>query len=189
MKSVVILASGNGSNFEAIVRKIRSNNWPIEVRALITDNPGAYVLIRAQRLKIPYEVLNFKCFPNKVAYNTMLFERLKANTPDLIILAGYMRILPGFIVEHFRNKIINIHPALLPAFPGVRAIERAYEAGCKVTGITIHYVDERVDSGPIIEQVCTKVRKGESLESLEKRIHRLEHKFYPLVIKKLLLGD
>jgi phosphoribosylglycinamide formyltransferase-1 len=189
MKSIVILASGNGSNFEAIVRRIRKEKWPIEVKALITDNPQAYAIMRAKRLGIPQVVLDYKAFGSKTEYNKALLEKLEEFDPDLIVLAGYMRILPPFIVNRFTSRIVNIHPALLPAFPGLNAIERAYKAGCKITGITIHYVDEGVDSGPIIEQAALRIRDGESLEELEKRIHRLEHKYYPLVIKKILLGE
>lgn len=186
MKKIVILASGNGSNFEAIVRTIKKINWPIEVLCLITDNPEARAIKRAKRLKVPFEIINFKEFANKKSYNEYLLSRLEYYNPDLIVLAGYMRILPAFIVERFRWKIVNIHPALLPSFPGLNAIERAYKAGCKVMGITIHYVDEGVDSGPIIEQACTKVKEGETLEQVERRIHKLEHKFYPRIIWKLL---
>ncbi|MEO0258185.1 MAG: phosphoribosylglycinamide formyltransferase [candidate division WOR-3 bacterium] len=189
MKSIVILASGNGSNFEAIVRKIVKNNWPIKVKALITDNPLAYAIKRAGRLKVPTIILDYKSFKSKKDYNKTLLEKLEDLKPDLIVLAGYMRILPPFIVERFRYRIINIHPALLPAFPGLNAIERAYRAGCKITGITIHYVDEGVDTGPIIEQAALRIRKGESLEELERRIHRLEHKYYPEVIRRLLLEE
>ncbi|MEO0246371.1 MAG: phosphoribosylglycinamide formyltransferase [candidate division WOR-3 bacterium] len=189
MKSIVILASGNGSNFEAIVRKIVKNNWPIKVKALITDNPLAYAIKRARRLKVPTIILDYKSFKSKEDYNKTLLEKLEDLKPDLIVLAGYMRILPPFIVEMFRYRIINIHPALLPAFPGLNAIERAYRAGCKITGITIHYVDEGVDTGPIIEQAALRIRKGESLEELERRIHRLEHRYYPEVIRRLLLEE
>ncbi len=189
MKKIVILASGNGSNFEAIIKAIRKNSWPIECVAMITDNPFARAIKRAKRLKVPYVILDYKSFEGKRAYNEALMKKLEELSPDLIVLAGYMRILPPSIVERFRWKIVNIHPAILPAFPGLNAIERAYKAGCKVMGITIHYVDEGVDSGPIIEQACIKVREGETLESVERRIHRLEHKTYPYVIKKLLLGD
>ena len=189
MKSIVILASGNGSNFEAIVRRIRKEKLPIEVKALITDNPQAYAIKRAKRLGIPQVVLDYKTFEGKTEYNKALLEKLEEFKPDLIVLAGYMRILPPFIVNRFPYRIVNIHPALLPAFPGLNAIERAYKAGCKITGITIHYVDEGVDSGPIIEQAALRIRDGESLEELEKRIHRLEHRYYPLVIKKILLGE
>jgi len=189
MKRMVILASGNGSNFEAIVKTARKEKWPVEIVSLITDNPHAYAIKRAKRLRIPCKLLNYKEFDSKDSYNKELFKILKEFSPDLIVLAGYMRILPLYIVRAFRWKIVNIHPALLPAFRGLHAIERAYKAGCKVTGVTVHFVDEGVDTGPIIAQRCIEIREGESLEHLERRIHRVEHKLYPTVIKKLLFGD
>ena len=189
MKRIVILASGNGSNFEAIVKTARKEKWPVEIVSLITDNPHAYAIKRAKRLRIPCKLLNYKEFDSKDSYNKELFKILKEFSPDLIVLAGYMRILPPYIVRAFRWRIVNIHPALLPAFRGLHAIERAYKAGCKVTGVTVHFVDEGVDTGPIIAQKCIEIREGESLEHLERRIHRVEHKLYPTVIKKLLFGD
>ncbi len=186
MKSIVILASGNGSNFEAIVRKFRQWDVPVEIKALITDNKNAFAIKRAKRLLIPVIVLNYRDFKSGDGYNKKLLERLVELNPTLIVLAGYMRILPAFIVKRFYGKIVNIHPALLPSFRGLNAIERAYRSGVKYTGITIHYVDEGVDTGSIIEQRCIRINDKETLESLERRIHRLEHYYYPKTILNLL---
>ena len=186
MKTLTILASGNGSNFEAIVRKMREWNCGIKVLSLVTDNKKAYAIKRAKRLGVPVVILNYKDFRSEEEYNNKLLSTLLELNPDLIVLAGYMRILPPKIVNVFRNKIVNIHPSLLPAFPGLNAIERAFKSGVKYTGITIHYVDEGVDTGKIIEQSCIRIRSDESLKSLEKRIHRLEHYYYPRIIKMLL---
>jgi len=186
MKHIVILASGNGSNFEAIVRKLRVWKCEIEVRALVTDNKKAYAIKRAMKLKIPTIVLNYRDFKSKDEFNNRLLSELMVLNPDLIVLAGYMRILPPKIVKAFGNRIVNIHPSLLPAFPGLHAIERAFMSGVKYAGITIHYVDEGIDTGKIIEQRCIRIRDNETLESLEKRIHRLEHYYYPRIIKRLL---
>jgi len=186
VKRIVILASGNGSNFEAIVRKMREWGCGVNVVALITDNKKAYAIKRAKRLKVPVIILDYRDFKSNVEYNKKLLAQLKALSPHLVVLAGYMRILPPFIVEEFRGKIINIHPSLLPAFAGLGAIERAFKAGVKYTGITIHYVDEGVDTGEIIEQRCIRIRDNETLVSLERRIHRLEHYYYPRIIKRLL---
>ncbi len=186
MEKIVVLASGNGSNFESIVKKTREWKLNIEITALITDNKNAFAVKRAGRLKVPVIILNYRDFASKDEYNRKLLKELKKLSPDLIVLAGYLRILPPFIVNEFKGKIINIHPSLLPAFPGLNAIERAFRAGVKYTGITIHYVDEGVDTGEIIEQRCIRIRGGETLSSLEKRIHRLEHYYYPRVIKDLL---
>lgn len=189
MKKIVILASGNGSNFEAIVRSLRRWQCGIEVLSLITDNKDAYAIKRARRLKVPAKILNFKDFESKLEYNRHLLKELVNFSPNLIVLAGYMRILPPFVVDQFMGKIINIHPSLLPAFPGLNAIERAYKAGVKYTGITIHYVDRGIDTGRIIEQRCIRIRGDDTLHSLEKRIHRLEHYHYPRVIRKLLTSS
>lgn len=189
MKRIVVLASGNGSNFEAIVQKMRKWECGVEIAALITDNKKAYAIKRAKRLNIPVTILNYEDFKTKDEYNHVLLENLKAISPYLIVLAGYMRILPPFIVNEFKNRIINIHPSLLPSFRGLNAIERAYKAGVKYTGITIHYVDEGVDTGKIIEQRCIRIRENETLEALEKRIHRLEHYYYPRIIRDLLTNS
>ncbi len=186
MKSIVVLASGNGSNFEAIVKKFREWKLNVDVKELITDNKDAYVIKRAKKLKVPVGVLDFHGFNSRKEYNATLLSHLERLSPSLIVLAGYMRILPAFIVRRFERKIVNIHPSLLPAFRGLNAIERAYKSGVKYTGITIHYVDEGVDTGEIIEQRCIRIENGESLSHLEKRIHRLEHYYYPRVLRMLL---
>ena len=186
MKKLVILASGNGSNFEAIVRKFREWELDVDISALITDNREAYAIKRARKLEVPVVIVDFKGFDTRSEFNKALFLEIKRFSPSLIVLAGYMRILPAFIVKEFERRIVNIHPSLLPAFRGLNAIERAYKSGVKYTGITIHYVDEGVDTGEIIEQRCIRIREGESLNGLERRIHRLEHYYYPRVIKRLL---
>ncbi len=186
---LIVLASGNGSNFEAIVRHIRDENLPLKITHLLTDNPKAYALKRAERLGIPSKVLDYKSFDNRDEYNRALLKFLKSLDFDLIVLAGYMRILPPFIVREFWRKIINIHPSLLPAFPGLHAIEKAYKYGVKVTGVTVHYVDEGVDTGPIIMQECVKIEDDDTLETLEEKIHKVEHEIYIKAIKKVLLKN
>ena len=186
---LIVLASGNGSNFEAIVRHIRDENLPLKVTYLLTDNPKAYALKRAERLGIPSKILDYKSFDNRDEYNRALLKFLKSLDFDLIVLAGYMRILPPFIVREFWRKIINIHPSLLPAFPGLHAIEKAYKYGVKVTGVTVHYVDEGVDTGPIIMQECVKIEDDDTLETLEEKIHKVEHEIYIKAIKKILLEN
>ncbi len=186
MKSIVILASGNGSNFEAIVKKFREWKLEIEIKALITDNREAYAIKRAKKLSVPVILLDYSSFTSRADYNAALLSQLTELSPTLIVLAGYMKILPPEIVRKFEGRIVNIHPSLLPAFPGLRAIERAYKNGVKYTGITIHYVDEGVDTGKIIEQRCIRIRENEKLSHLERRIHRLEHYYYPRILKNLL---
>jgi phosphoribosylglycinamide formyltransferase-1 len=189
MKRIVVMGSGNGSNFQAIAKYIRDNGLPIEIAAMITDNPKAFFIERAKSLGIPARVLDYKAIGDKELYNKMLLELLKELKPDLIVLAGYMRILPPDIVNAFSGRIVNIHPALLPSFPGLHAIEQAWSYGVKVTGVTVHFVDEGVDTGPIIDQVPVRIEEGDTLESLEKKIHEAEHELYPRVIARILLGD
>jgi len=185
-KNIVVFGSGSGSNFEAIVRGIREKNLPIRVLYLFSDNPKAFILERAKRLGVPYKVIDYKALRNRDLYNEKVLEMLEEEPFDLLVLAGYMRILPPKIVRRFYGKIINIHPALLPAFRGLHAIERAFKAGVKVTGVTVHLVDEGVDTGPILAQEPVRVYPDDTLESLEERIHRVEHKLYLQVIESLL---
>jgi len=185
VKKVVILASGKGTNFEAIC-KYFSKSSKISIIKLITDNKKAQVVERSKRLGIDYEIIDYSAFSSKKEYNDYLFARLKDIDFDLIVLAGYMRILPGNIVRYYSNRLINIHPSLLPKYPGLRSIEKAYNNREKYTGITIHYVEEEVDAGRVILQKKIKIDKNWDIEKLEEEIHKLEHKYYPKVIKKLL---
>lgn len=185
MKKIVILASGNGTNFEAICKFFLKSS-KISIIKLITDNKKAKVVERARRLGIDYEIIDYTTFKSKKEYNDYLFGRLKDLDFDLIVLAGYMRILPGYIVRYYANRIINIHPSLLPKYPGLRSIERAYNNKEEYTGITIHYVEEKVDAGRIILQKKLKVDKNWDLEKLEEEIHKLEHQYYPKVVEELL---
>ncbi len=188
-KSIVVLASGNGSNFEAIVQTFRRDQVPIEVVALITDNPRAYAIERARRLGVPVHVLDSQSYPSRDAYNQALLDLLRSLSFDLMVLAGYMKILPPEIVRAYERRIVNIHPALLPAYRGLHAIERAFQDGVQVTGVTVHWVDEGVDTGPILAQVPVWVDPDDTLESLEEKIHRVEHQLYPRVIQRILLGE
>lgn len=186
LRRVVILASGSGSNFEAIVRYAREHRWPVQFR-LISDRPRARVIRRANRLGIPVLVLPSRAFPSREAYNRALLRELQALEPvDLVVLAGYMKILPPEIVRAFRGRIVNIHPSLLPAYPGLNAIQRAFEAGEQKTGVTVHWVDEGVDTGPVIAQVDVPIRPDDTLETLEARVHEAEHRLYPRVIGEIL---
>ena len=173
------MASGNGSNFENIVKKM-GNKVDIE---LFTENKNAYVIQRAEKLKVKTHIIDFKSF-SRDEYNDELYNLLTKQTPELIVLAGYMKILSPKIVDNF--KIINIHPSLLPAFPGINSIKKAYDYGVKLTGVTVHWVDQGVDTGKIIEQKSVTIEKGISLKNLEKKIHETEHEIYPCVLKKLL---
>ncbi len=183
-RRIVVLGSGFGSNFQAIYEYFR--NKPVRILAVISDNPKAFILERARKVGIEAISWNYKELGRR-KFNQILLSKLESLEPlDLVVLAGYMRILPPEIVKRFEGRIVNIHPSLLPAFKGLNAIRKAYEYGVKVTGITIHYVSEEVDEGRIIEQVCVRIDEDDTPESLERKIHEVEHETYPKVIEKLL---
>jgi len=181
--NIAILASGNGSNFEAIAKAVKRGYIKASIKVLITDKRNAFVRERTKRNNIKDIFVDPKKFKSRTAFDKEIVRILKTEKINLIVLAGFMRILSTDFVKKFQNHIINIHPALLPAFRGERAIERALKYGCKVTGVTVHFIDEKVDNGPVILQEAVKIKKGETLKSLEERVHKLEHKLYPLAIK------
>ncbi|OMI28783.1 phosphoribosylglycinamide formyltransferase [Bacillus haynesii] len=186
MRKFAVFASGSGTNFEAIERRMREENWDAEIVLVVCDKPDAKVLERAEKAEIPSFAFQPKSFENKAAFEQVIVEQLRLHGAEWIVLAGYMRLIGDTLLSAYRNKIINIHPSLLPAFPGIDAIGQAYRAGVKVAGITVHYVDEGMDTGPIIAQRAVELEKSETLASLEKKIHKLEHELYPEVIKELL---
>lgn len=173
MKKLAIMGSGNGTNFEAIAKRFKDKDVEI---TCISDNEDALILQRAEKLDIKYQFLPFA---NNLDY-------FKQNKFDLIALAGYMRILPKDVLEQM-GKVLNIHPSLLPAFKGsANAIQEAFLAGVKVSGITIHFVTNDVDGGPIVAQYPVFINLGAHLDEVEADIHEIEHKLYPLVIEKVL---
>ncbi|WP_105979216.1 phosphoribosylglycinamide formyltransferase [Bacillus paralicheniformis] len=186
MRKFAVFASGSGTNFEAIARRMREENWDAEIVLVVCDKPDAKVLERAEKAAIPSFAFQPKSFENKAAFEQVIVEQLRLHGAEWIVLAGYMRLIGDTLLSAYRNKIINIHPSLLPAFPGIDAIGQAYRAGVKVAGITVHYVDEGMDTGPIIAQRAVELEKSETLASLEEKIHKLEHELYPEVIKELL---
>jgi phosphoribosylglycinamide formyltransferase-1 len=183
LMNIAILASGNGSNFEVIAKAVKRGYIKASIKALITDKENAFVRKRAKRSKINDIFIDPKKTGSRCEFDEKIAKILKNEKIDLVVLAGFMRILSAGFVKKFRNRILNIHPALLPAFKGENAIERAFKYGCKITGVTVHFVDEKVDNGPIVLQEAIKIKKGESLGKLEERMHNLEHKLYPLAIK------
>lgn len=186
---IAVLASGNGSNFEALCQGVENKTIAAEIVLLFSDHRDAYVLERAKKHHINSESFELKEFDNKLAYEKALLEVLQTNKVDLLVLAGYMRIVGEELLSAFPNKIINIHPALLPAFPGLHGIRDAFEAGVKETGVTVHFVDSGVDTGPIIAQEAVEITKADTLETLEEKIHAVEHVLYPAVIAKIVKGD
>ncbi|HVP94468.1 MAG TPA: phosphoribosylglycinamide formyltransferase [Methanoregulaceae archaeon] len=182
-KKIIVLASGRGSNFQAIIDALESGDIPATCIRLITDNPFAYAIERAQNAGIPVSVVDFEAFPSKTQYEEALLAVLAECNPDLILLAGYMRIVGPDIVRRFRGRIINIHPALLPSFPGLHGQRQAVDYGVKVSGCTVHFVDEQMDSGPIIVQACVPVLPGDDEDTLAERILHEEHLCFPRAVK------
>lgn len=182
--NLAVLASGRGTNFGAIIKAVSTGYIPgTEIKLLITDNPGSPARAMAGRSGITEKYFapgNYSCRDGLDGDIIKLLEREKI---DLIALAGYMRLLsPGF-VRKFPYRIMNVHPALLPSFKGVDSIARAYNYGVKFTGVTVHFVDENVDHGPVILQEPVEIKEGDELDRLEEKIHVVEHRLYPLAIK------
>lgn len=186
MKRLAVFASGSGSNFEAIAEGCRSGAIEdAEVVLCVCDKAGAYVLERANKFGVPTLVFNPKEFDSKRGFERMIADRLDAERVDLVCLAGYMRIVGEELLSRYGGKIINIHPALLPAFKGAHAIRDAFEYGVKVYGVTIHDVDSSLDGGRIISQVAVPY-EGDDIEELECLIHKAEHKLYVETISKII---
>ncbi|MGX7203776.1 phosphoribosylglycinamide formyltransferase [Enterococcus pingfangensis] len=186
---IAILASGNGSNFEVIAQAVKEKKIAAEIVLLFSDHRDAYVLERGKKFKIACESFEVKEFPDKKQYETALLDLLKRYEVELVVLAGYMRIIGEDLLAAYPKRIINIHPALLPDFPGLHGIKDAYEAGVKETGVTIHYVDSGVDTGPIIAQKAVQIEKTDSLFDLETKIHQVEHQLYPKVLAKIVENE
>lgn len=186
MVRVAVFASGNGGNFQSIVETSRKDvNRSYNIELLIVDKKNAFAIERAKNLEVPYYVVSLKDFSSKKEYEEKIIEILKDNNIELIALAGYMKIVSETLLKAYENKIVNIHPAYLPNFPGKDGIGDAFRAGASETGVTIHYVDEGVDSGKIIYQEKLIIEKDWDIEKLEEEIHKIEHRIYPKVLEKL----
>lgn len=186
MVNIAIFASGNGSNFENLVNKIHEGVIKDTTCAiLIVDKEHAYAIERAKRLGIPYRYVDPKAYGGKASYETEIMKILKELHVDLIVLAGYMRFIGEVLLRNYPRGIINLHPAYLPAFPGAHSIQDAYEAKAEFTGVTVHYVDEGVDTGEIIRQEKIIIDPSWSLDTLEEHVHALEYKLFPEVVAQL----
>ena len=183
MLTIGVLASGRGSNFQAIIDNINSGFIKAKISLLITDNPGAYALERAKNHGIESLIIQPKEFPDKDAYYAHMAKILKNKGVELVILAGFMRVVGNALIKEFKNKTMNIHPALLPSFPGLHGQKQAVDYGVKISGCTVHFVDEGVDTGPVIIQTAVPVYHDDTEESLSARILKEEHKIFPLAIR------
>ncbi|ERM19743.1 phosphoribosylglycinamide formyltransferase [Brevibacillus laterosporus] len=183
---IAVFASGSGSNFEAIVQATRDGRLPfVEVALLVCDQAQAYAIKRAERLGIPVFLFSAKDYVSKEACEQEILVQLKQEEIDFIVLAGYMRLIGNVLLTSYQGRMINLHPSLLPAFPGKDAIKKAWEYGVKVMGATVHFVDEGMDTGPIIDQEVIFVHKEDTEESLQQKIHEVEHRLLIRVLQGL----
>ena len=186
--SIVVLISGRGSNLQAIIDAVEKGKVSARIEAVISNVPGVQGLERARKHNIPAVVVDNKKFSDKSSYENVLLQTIDSFGPDLICLAGYMRIVGPQIISKYKGRIINIHPALLPAFPGLHAQRQAIEAGVKESGCTVHFVDEGCDTGPIILQKKVSVLPSDTEATLSARILVEEHKLYPEAINLFAEG-
>ena len=188
MKRLAIFVSGSGTNMENILRHLQEGRIQAEASLVVSDNAEAFALRRAEKFGVESVVVDRKKFDSKENFEAEIQRRLAGKKIDYIVLAGFMRILSPSFVKAYRGRILNIHPALLPDFPGAHAIRDAWEAKVRKTGVTVHFVDEGVDTGPVILQREVPVTADDTLESLEKEIHAVEYEIYPEAINLVLQG-
>ena len=188
MHSIVSLISGRGSNFEAIYKAAQAKSWDVRFTGLIANQPEAKGLVFAKSVGIPTAVIDHRAYPSREAFDRALMQQIDAFSADLVVLAGFMRILtPGFI-KHYEGRMMNIHPSLLPRFPGLHTHERALAAGDRVHGATVHFVSAGVDEGPIICQSEVPVLPTDTPSELAARVLKTEHQIYPLAVEWFIQG-
>lgn len=185
---IAILISGRGSNMVSLVHAAREGRLSADVRVVLSNRPGAEGLRRAEALGVPTAVLDHRLFSTREAFDAALADELERRGVRYVALAGFMRVLTPVFLRRFPGRVLNIHPALLPAFPGMHAQRQALEYGVKVTGCTVHFVDEGVDTGPIVAQVPVLVEDDDTEETLAERILEHEHRLYPVALEAVLTG-
>ena len=188
MKRIVILISGRGSNMEALVRACAAQAWPARIEAVLSNRPDAPGLAFASRAGIATAVVDHRAHGSREAFDAALEQAVQAFRPDLVVLAGFMRVLGPAFVARFEGRLLNVHPSLLPAFPGLHTHRRALEAGCHVTGATVHLVTAELDCGPIVIQSAVPVRPGDDEQALAQRVLATEHVIYPLAVRWFVEG-
>ncbi len=184
---IVVLASGNGTNLQALIDSVHGREG-IELVGVGSDKPGARALERAASAGIGTAVFPSTAYENRIGRDAAMADWIEARQPDLVVLAGYMQLLSRGFIERFRQRVINVHPSLLPAFPGLDAIGQALSAGVSITGVSVHFVDEGLDTGPLIVQREVAVPPGRERAELERAIHALEHELYPEAIRMIARG-
>ncbi len=188
MKRIVILISGRGSNMEALVRACAAQAWPARIEAVLSNRPDAPGLAFASRAGIATAVVDHRAHGSREAFDAALEQAVQAFRPDLVVLAGFMRVLGPAFVARFAGRLLNVHPSLLPAFPGLHTHRRALEAGCHVTGATVHLVTAELDCGPIVIQSAVPVRPGDDEQALAERVLATEHVIYPRAVRWFVEG-
>ena len=183
-----VLLSGSGTNLQAIIDAVAADGLPVEVAAVVSSRPDAYGIERARAAGIPVTVLDRAAYADPQAADERIVEALRAAGAEYAVMAGYMRKVTPVLLGAFPDRVVNLHPALLPSFKGAHAIDDAWEAGVKVTGVTVHFANEEYDKGPIIAQRAVEVREDDTRASLEERIHAVEHRLYPEVLQALAEG-
>ncbi|RID82298.1 phosphoribosylglycinamide formyltransferase [Peribacillus asahii] len=185
MKKIAVFASGNGSNFQSVIDAIKAGKLAAEIGLVVCDKEEAFVLERAKAEQVEAFSFSPKNYPSKEAFEMEILEKLRERDIEFIVLAGYMRLIGPTLLQAYSHRMVNIHPSLLPAFPGKDAIGQAFQARVKLTGVTIHYVDEGMDTGPIIAQRAVPVLDDDTRETLQTRIQETEHEMYPAVLAEL----
>lgn len=188
MKNLVILISGRGSNMVAIAEACAAEGWDARIAAVISNRADAAGLAYAHEHGIPTAVVNHREFDSREAFDAALAAAIDGYAPDLVVLAGFMRILTAGFVQHYNGRMLNIHPSLLPAFPGLHTHQRAIDAGCKVAGSTVHVVTPELDHGPIVAQAVVPVLPGDTEDTLAARVLTMEHRLYPQSVRWWLEG-
>lgn len=188
MKRILILLSGRGSNMEAIVQRCAEQRWPAQVVAVLANRPDAEGLAFAARHGITTAVVDHKAYDSREAFDDALAERIESFAPDVLLLAGFMRVLGTAFVRRFEGRMLNVHPSLLPAFPGLHTHRRALESGCQAVGATVHFVTPELDHGPIVMQSVVPVRAGDTPATLAERVLSTEHVIYPQSVLWFLQG-
>lgn len=186
--NIAVFVSGRGTNFSAIIRAVKKGKIKANLSLLVCDNPQAGAISQGKRAGIKIALVKREDFTSKKDFEAKIIQHLEENKIDLIVLAGFIRMLSPEFVSRYKNRILNIHPALLPSFKGTEAIKEAFNYGVKVTGVTVHLVDEKMDHGSIILQEAVKIEEYDTLESLEAKIHKVEHKLYPEAIRLFVEG-
>ena len=187
--STIVLISGDGTNLQAILDEITNNHLPIRIILVLSDNPQAYGIKRANNAGIPTKIINYHGFKDKADFHLAMEENVKKIDPDLIVLAGYMRILSEEFCRQFKGKILNIHPSLLPKFRGLNTYQRVLDSGDEFHGSTVHFVTTELDSGPLVLQYRTKIRTTDDAKQLRKRVQLGEYQIYPMAIRWFAEGS